>query len=63
VRLRRVAPDGTLGDAVTIAESAAARASGFPRMAHGGGWVYVAWTAPGTPSRVRVARLRLGGDA
>jgi hypothetical protein len=59
VRLRRVAPDGALGDPVTVAESAAARASGFPRMASGGEWLWLAWTAPGTPSRVRVARVAL----
>lgn len=62
VRLRRVAPDGTLGEPVTVAASAAARSSGFPRMASSGDWLWLAWTAPGTPSRVRVARLALEGE-
>ena len=63
VRLRRVAVDGTLGTPVTVAESAAARSSGFPRMTRAGDWLYLAWTDPGTPSRVRVTRVRLGAAA
>ena len=60
VRMRRVAPDGALGAPMTVAESAAARASGFPRMTSTDGWLWLAWTAPGTPSRVRVARVAVG---
>jgi hypothetical protein len=61
VRLRRVHPDGTLGAPVTIAESAAARSSGFPRMTRSGSWLYLTWTAPGTPARVQVARVPVAG--
>ena len=59
VRVRRVAVDGTPGPTMTIARSSAARASGFPRMARAGRDLWFAWTVPGTPSAVRVARARL----
>ena len=60
VRARRVARDGTRHTAVTIASSSAERASGFPRMAITGEDVVFAWTVPGKPSAVRVARARAG---
>jgi hypothetical protein len=57
VRVRRVRADGSLAQWATVARSTAARASGFPRMAATSrGEVYFAWTAPGNPSVVRVAR-------
>jgi hypothetical protein len=57
VRVRRVRPDGSLGQWATVARSSAARASGFPQMvATTRGEVFFAWTAPGNPSVVRVAR-------
>jgi hypothetical protein len=57
VRVRRVRSDGTLAQWATVARSTAARASGFPQMvATARGEVYFAWTAPGDPSEVRVAR-------
>ena len=59
VRARRVTRDGKAGPALTVAASSAQRASGFPRMAVTGGDVVFAWTAPGRPSRVRVARTPL----
>lgn len=59
VRVRRVDPDGTPGPVTAIASSSAARASGFPRMARAGRDLWFAWTVPGTPSAVRVARARL----
>jgi len=59
VRARRVHRTGTSSAPLTIATSSAARASGFPRMAIAGGHVMFAWTEPGRPSRVRVARLAL----
>ncbi|HEX6631987.1 MAG TPA: sialidase family protein [Gemmatimonadaceae bacterium] len=63
VRLRRVRPDGTMDEPLTVAASDAARTSGFPRMARSGGWLHLAWTEPGTPSRLRVARVSLHGGA
>ena len=59
VRTRRVAPDGVTGASITVAPSSAARASGFPRMAIAGDHVVFAWTVPGTPSEVRIARRAL----
>lgn len=59
VRARRVTRDGKAGTPTTIASSSAARASGFPRMAVTGSTVMFAWTMPGRPSAVRVARAAL----
>ena len=59
VRARRFARDGKAGTATTIASSSVARASGFPRMAVTGSNVMFAWTVPGRPSSIRVARAPL----
>jgi hypothetical protein len=59
VRARRVAADGTLGAPATVGASSDERASGFPRIAVGGDELLVAWTVPGSPSSVRVARASL----
>ncbi len=59
VRARRVSRAGERGEAITIAASSAARASGFPRMARSGGHIYFVWTQPGRPSWVRAARLSI----
>ena len=61
VRLRRIAPDGKMGLPLTIASSSAARASGFPQMVIAGSHVLFAWTEPGRPSAIRVARSSLSG--
>ncbi|HEY0969668.1 MAG TPA: sialidase family protein [Gemmatimonadales bacterium] len=61
VLLRAVRADGVTGEPVTVASSGAARSSGFPRMAHAGNALVLAWTEPGTPARVRTARIPLGG--
>ena len=61
VRVRRIGRDGTVGATRTVARSSAARASGFPRMAIAGDDVIFAWTEPGKPSHVRVARAALRG--
>lgn len=57
VRVRRVAADGTPAPAITVATSSAARASGFPRMIIRGGDAIFAWTEPGKPSAIRLAKL------
>jgi hypothetical protein len=60
VRARRVSGTATEpGTAMTIASSSAERASGFPRTAVSGDHVIFAWTVPGTPSEVRVARTQV----
>ena len=57
VRVRRVRGDGSLGQWATVARSTAARGSGFPQMVTTPrGEVFFAWTAPSSPSGVRVAR-------
>lgn len=60
VRTRRVHRSGRTGETSTIAASSAARASGFPRMALSDSNVVFAWTVPGKPSSVRVARASIG---
>ena len=57
VRARRVTKDGRVGAPFTVAASSAARASGFPRMTTTGSHVVFAWTVPGRPSSVSLARI------
>ncbi|HXG65279.1 MAG TPA: sialidase family protein [Blastocatellia bacterium] len=59
IRLRRIQPDGSRDKSVIVAQSSAARASGFPQMARAGDEVIIAWTQAGTPPKVRVAAVRL----
>jgi len=59
VRVRRITAAGRAGKPVTIATSSAARASGFPRMSVTRDYALFAWTVPGRPSAVRVARAPL----
>ena len=56
LRVRRVSAAGVAGPPMVVATSSAARASGFPRMVASGDTVVLAWTLPGRPSSVRVAR-------
>lgn len=57
---RRVAPDGTMGETVTLAATDAARASGFPRMARlGTDRLMLAWTDPAGKGRIRAATFDL----
>ena len=56
VRARRISRDGSPGATKTIASNSAARASGFPKTAVSGANLMFAWTVPGRPSSVRVAR-------
>ncbi len=62
LQLRRVSAAGIADQPLTVARSGAARSSGFPRMAASGGWLHLTWTEPGTPSKVSVARMSLGGE-
>lgn len=57
VRVRRVGSDGKAEAPITIATSSAARASGFPRMILRGADALFAWTEPGKPSAIRIAKL------
>jgi hypothetical protein len=60
VKVRRIKPDGSRDAAITVAESSAARSSGFPQMVLAGEEIVFAWTDPSTPSRVRTAVGRFG---
>jgi hypothetical protein len=55
VRVRRVGPDGTGGQAVTVSASGTARSNGFPQMARAGDKLIFAWTGP----RVLTAEMPL----
>jgi hypothetical protein len=59
VRARRIRPDGSRGKSIIVAESSAARASGFPQMARSGSEIVFAWTETGPAPRVRTAVLNL----
>jgi hypothetical protein len=55
LRVRSVQPDGTRGEALTVAASSAARSTGFPRMVRSGAEVMLAWRDAADPPRVRTA--------
>ncbi len=59
VRVRRVTLAGLASVATDVATSSAERASGFPRMVQVGDHVLFAWTQPGDPAMVRLARASL----
>ena len=60
VQVRRVEVGGRMSEPIAITSSTAARASGFPRMTRGSAdEIVFAWTEPGSPSAVRVARARV----
>lgn len=59
IRARRVSRAGTLEPSMKIADSSAARAAGFVRIARVGSDVYFAWTKQdGKSKRIEVARRR-----
>jgi hypothetical protein len=57
LRVRRVTARGQRGPALTVADSSAARSSGFPRMVESAGEVVVAWRDSDEPPKVRTAVL------
>lgn len=63
LRLRAVMPNGALSAPVTLAQTSAARGSGFPRMTlqryNNEQALIAAWTIVGDSARVHVARVRL----
>lgn len=59
VRARAIAPGGTSSSHVVVAQSANSRPAGFPRMIRHGNRITLAWTQPGTPSRIAVAEGEL----
>lgn len=62
IRTRSVAPDGTVGEPVTVALTSGGRASGFPRtVLLADGSILTAWTdVSGEQSTIRAARVRTG---
>ena len=57
IRTRLIRPDGSVEASVKIADSATARAAGFPRTARLGRDLYVAWTdQSATSKRIHVGR-------
>ncbi len=58
VRLRKIGADGKRSVATLVAETTAARESGFPRMVASGDDVVFAWTVTGEPNTVHVARTQ-----
>jgi len=56
-RARRARSDGAMEPSFVVAPSSGTRSSGFPRMAQTRNGAFFAWTDPGPPSRVRLARL------
>lgn len=56
-RVRRVWPDGRLGDETVVTPISSDRASGYPRLARSGDRILAAWTETSPERRVRVARL------
>ena len=63
LRVRRVSPDGSRGEALTVADSSGARSSGFPRMIESGGEVVLAWRDAAEPPKVRTGVLTWTGSA
>jgi hypothetical protein len=57
IRVRRVTAAGKMDPSRVAATTANDRASGFPRLAFVGPESFLAWTEPGEPSRLHVARL------
>ena len=55
IRVREFPARGPAGAPRTLASTAAARASGFPRMVRSGDQVVFAWTEAGKPSAIRAA--------
>ncbi len=61
VKVRRVKPDGSRDQALTIAESNALRVTGVPQIVRAGNEILFAWTQPGTPSKVQMAVAKIAG--
>lgn len=59
VRLRRVLPNNSRGESITVSETGAARSSGFPRITKSGSEIIIAWTDTASGGKVRTAILAL----
>ena len=61
IRARRIGANGSRDQAMIVAETSAARASGSPQVVCAGDEILFAWTETASPSRVRVARTGMAG--
>src|SRR5690606_19218310 len=59
LRLRSVAPDGTLGPIQVVADGNLTRNSGFPQMVQAGDGLVFAWPEAGEPARILTAYASL----
>ena len=61
VRLQRISSTGVMGHLVTVAETSAARASGFPRLVRLEDRLFLIWVdiAEGQESRIRAREISL----
>lgn len=57
IRLRRVSAAGEAGEPIVVAETTAARASGFPRLERSGETLLIAWVESGEVFRLRAATV------
>jgi hypothetical protein len=58
VRMRRVSPNRTMSTPITISEVQGIRPTGWPSIVENGDGVLVAWTVPGSPSRIQLQQIR-----
>ena len=58
-RVRRIRPDGSKSEAVTVSNMTGNRSSGYPRMVLSGDELIFAWTDRDTKSQVRTATARI----
>jgi hypothetical protein len=63
LRVRLVSSNGARSEPLTVADSSAARSSGFPRMVESRGEVVLAWRDAADPPRVRTAVLDWAGSS
>ncbi|HEX6159024.1 MAG TPA: hypothetical protein VF111_02590, partial [Thermoanaerobaculia bacterium] len=60
IMTRRLSRDGKMRDPKALGATTAARAAGFPRTTTvGDREVWFSWTEPGTPRKVRVAKVKV----
>ena len=59
VQLKRIGPDGSLNEAISVGNTSSTRRSGFPRIAKVDNQIIVAWTQTEPLLRVRTAKVEI----
>lgn len=59
IMLKKISPDGSLDDAISVGVTSSTRRSGFPRIAKVDNQIIVAWTQTEPLLRVRTARVEI----